>query len=58
MDMRYLWLTDRVPQKQFDVYWHPGLDNLGDYHTKHHSAQHHKKMRKFILHEANSLNIL
>jgi hypothetical protein len=24
MDMRYHWLTDRVRQKQFDVYWRPG----------------------------------
>jgi hypothetical protein len=58
MDMRYHWLTDRVRQKQFDVYWRPGKDNLGDYHTKHHSAQHHKHMRQFILHQANSLNVL
>jgi hypothetical protein len=42
MDMRYHWLTDRVRQKQFDVYWRPGRENLGDYHTKHHSAQHRK----------------
>jgi 3-phenylpropionate/cinnamic acid dioxygenase small subunit len=53
MDMRYHWLTYRVRQKQFDVYWRPGRDNLGDYHTKHHSAQHHKYMRGFILHQAN-----
>jgi hypothetical protein len=58
MDMRYHWLTDRVRQKQFDVYWRPGRENLGDYHTKHHSAQHHKDMRKFILHQANSLQVL
>jgi hypothetical protein len=58
MDMRYHWITDRVRQKQFDVYWRPGKDNLGDYHTKHHSAQHHKDMRQFILHQANSLNVL
>jgi hypothetical protein len=58
MDMRYHWLTDRVRQKQFDVYWRPGKDNLGYYHTKHHSAQHHKDMRQFILHQANILNIL
>jgi hypothetical protein len=44
MDMRYHWLTDRVRQKQFDIYWRPGRENLGDYHTKHHSAQHHKDM--------------
>jgi hypothetical protein len=58
MDMRYHWLTDRVCQKQFDVYWHPGWENLGDYHTKHHSAQHHKYMRVLILHKANSLQVI
>jgi hypothetical protein len=58
MDMRYHWLTDRVRQKQFDVYWRPGRENLADYHTKHHSAQHHKDMRHLILHEANSPQVL
>jgi hypothetical protein len=58
MDMRYHWLTDRVGQKQFYVYWRPGRENLGDYHTKHHSAQHHKDMRGLILHQANSLQVL
>jgi hypothetical protein len=58
MNMRYHWLTDRVRQKQFDVYWRPGRENLGDYHTKHHSAQHHKDMRHLILHQANSLQVL
>jgi hypothetical protein len=38
MDMKYYWLQHRVRQKQFDVYWRPGKDNLGDYHTKHHQA--------------------
>jgi hypothetical protein len=58
MDMRYNWLTDRVRRKQFDVYWRPGRENLIDYHTKHHSAQHHKYMRHIILHEENSLQVL
>jgi hypothetical protein len=58
MDMRYHWLTYRVRQKQFDVYWRPGKENLGDYHTKNHLAQHHKYMRPLILHQANSLNVL
>jgi hypothetical protein len=58
MDMIYHWLTDKVRQKQFDVYWRPGRENLGDYHTKHHSARHHKDMRHLILHEANSLQVL
>jgi hypothetical protein len=58
MYMRYHWLTDRVRQKQFDVYWQPGRENLGDYHTKHHSAQHQKDMRGLILYQANSLQVL
>jgi hypothetical protein len=56
--MRYHWLTDRVRKKQFDVYWRPGRENLGVYHTKHHSAQHHKDLRGLILHQANSLQVL
>jgi hypothetical protein len=58
MDMRYHWLTDRVRQQKIDVYWRPGREKLGDYHTKHHSAQHHKDMRHLILHEATSLQVL
>jgi hypothetical protein len=58
MDMRYQWLTTRVCQKQFNVYWRPGCENLGDYHIKHHSAQHHKDMCGLILHEANSLQVM
>jgi hypothetical protein len=58
MDMRYHWITDRVRQKQFEVYWQPGRENLVDYHTKHHSAQHHKDMRGFILHQAKNLQFL
>jgi hypothetical protein len=58
MDMRYHWLTYSVRQKQFDVYWRPGRENLGDCHTKHHSAQHQKDMRGLILHQANSLQVL
>jgi hypothetical protein len=58
MDMKYYWLQDRVRQKRFDVYWRPGKDNLGDYHTKHHPAKHHQDMRPTLLHQANSLNVL
>jgi hypothetical protein len=58
MDMRYHRLTDRVRQKKIDIYWRPGRENLGDYHTKHHSAQHHKNMRGLILHQANSPQVL
>jgi hypothetical protein len=56
--MQYHWPTDKVHQKQFDVYWPPGRENLGDYHTKHHSARHHNDMRHLILHEAHILQVL
>jgi hypothetical protein len=58
MDMKYYWLQDRVRQKQFDVYWLPVKDNLADYHTKHHPAQHHRDMRHILIHQANILNVL
>jgi hypothetical protein len=58
MDMRYHWLTERVCQKQFDIYWRPRCENLDNYHTKHHSAHHHKDMPGLILHQANSLQVL
>jgi hypothetical protein len=58
MDMRYHWLTDRSCQKQFDVYWRPWRENIGDYHTKHHSAEHNKDMRGFILNQAKILQVL
>jgi hypothetical protein len=51
-------MTDRVRQKQLDVYWRPGCENLADYHINHHSPQHHKDMRQLILNEANSLQVL
>jgi hypothetical protein len=58
MDMRYHWLTDRVRQIFFDIYWRPGRENLGDYHTTHHSSQPHKYMRGLVLHQANILQVL
>jgi hypothetical protein len=58
MDMRYHWLTEWVRPKKNQIYGRPGRENLGDYHTKHHSAQHHKDMRGLILHQANSLQVL
>jgi hypothetical protein len=58
MDMRYHWMTNRVRQKQFDIYWRLGRENLGDYQTEHHSAQHHKDMRGLILHQAHFLQVL
>ena len=43
--MRYHWLRDRENQKQFDIYWKPGVQNHADYWTKHHPVLHHRSMR-------------
>ena len=51
---RNLWVADQVQRKQFDVKWHPGQENLGDYYTKHHPASHHARVRPIYLHEPNS----
>ena len=45
IDMRFYWIHDRTSQGQFLIYWQPGITNLGDYYTKHHSPTHHQLMR-------------
>jgi hypothetical protein len=49
MEMRYFWIADQVARKQFKVQWHPGQENLGDYHTKHHPTVHHIRVRPYYL---------
>ena len=47
MEMRYFWVQDQVKNKHFIITWYPGSENLGDYHTKHHLASHHTKVRPY-----------
>ena len=49
MDMRFHWLLDRECQRQFRIHWQPGKLNYADYWTKHHSAKHHKNVRREYL---------
>ena len=49
IDMRFHWTIDRVAQQQFDIIWEPGITNLADYYTKHHSPAHHKQIRSTYL---------
>ena len=51
MDMRFYWIRDRVEQNQFKVQWRPGKNNLADYHTKHHTGQHHQQVRPIYLYD-------
>jgi hypothetical protein len=57
MDMRYYWLRDRVRQKQFNVFWEPGINNLANYPTKHHSGAHHTLQNTTVEHTTGRCEI-
>ena len=46
---RFYWLREQDNQKHFQVYWAPGLQNLGDYHTKPHQSMHHHSIRNIYI---------
>jgi len=58
MEMRYLWVCDKVDQDAYDVKWQPGKENLADYQSKHHTGAHHTAVRPWYLHEVNSPLVL
>jgi hypothetical protein len=51
IDMRFYWVRDCVEQGHFRIYWAPGVKNIADYFTKHHSPAHHRYMQPIILNE-------
>ena len=53
--MRFYWICDRTSRGQLFVYWQPGITNLSDYHTKHHSPDHKCLMRSTYLHPTEQL---
>ena len=54
MEMQFLWVTDQVSNKEFDVQWHLGKKNLADYFTKHFDTAHHQNVHPLYVHEQNS----
>ena len=54
IDMRFNWLKCCVEQKQFDIIWEPGTQNLAGYYTKFHSGTHHRRLRPLYLFEKDS----
>ncbi len=54
MEMRYFWLLDNEAQSQFAFHQHPGLENLGDYPSKHHFGEGHVHVRPYYVHMHNS----
>jgi hypothetical protein len=58
MEMRYFWLLDQEAQRNFAFLQHPGLENLGDYPSKHHTGAIHQHVRPYYIHEKNSPLVL
>ena len=53
MEMKYFWTCEKDAQKVFLFKWHPGMENLADYQSKHHPGGHHTAVRPYFLHEKN-----
>jgi hypothetical protein len=58
MEMQFFWVGDKRVQKMYDITWHPGIENLVDYQSKHHIGLHHTAVRPYYLHQENSPRIL
>ena len=54
MEMRFFWIVDQTQLGRFAIHWHPGLENLGDNQSNHHSGSHHQSVRPWYLHTADS----
>jgi hypothetical protein len=54
MEMRFFWVGDKIAQNMYDVSWHPEMENLADYQSKHHISSHHVRVRPWYLHMENS----
>ena len=49
MDTRFYWIKNRVRLLQFLIYWRKGLDNLGNYVTKHHPTSTIEEFSQLML---------
>jgi hypothetical protein len=58
MEMQYFLLLDGKVQKLFCFHYQPGQENLGNYPSKHHSADIHQHVRPYYVHMNNSPTIL
>jgi len=54
MEMRYFWTCEKDAQNVYSFKWHPDMENLVNYQSKHHPRAHHTAVRPYYLHETNS----
>jgi hypothetical protein len=52
------WVGDKVAQDMYNLKWHPRIENLADYQSKHHMGSHHTAIRSYYLHQDNSPRII
>ena len=57
LDMRYRWIKDRIKQRQFELVWEPGKENLADYFTKQFPPNHHLLQHHIFLQQANMIRL-
>ena len=50
IDMRFHWIRDRISQKQFQVLWRKGANNLADLFTKALPVHTHQDLMPFLVH--------
>jgi hypothetical protein len=58
MEMRYFWLLDGKMQRYFKFNYQSGFKNLGNYPSKHHTANIHQHVRPYYVHMNNSPTLL
>jgi hypothetical protein len=58
MEMQYFWLLDGKTQNYFKFYYQPGQENLGNYPSKHHTADIHQHIRPYYVHTDKSPAVL
>jgi hypothetical protein len=44
----------KYAQNVYSFKWHPSMENLADYQSKHHLGAHHTAVRPYYLHKTNS----
>jgi hypothetical protein len=58
MEMRYLWVCDKIAQDAYSVKWHPGQENLADYQSKYHLGPYHQAVCPWYQHDKHSPLVL
>jgi hypothetical protein len=58
IEMSFFGVGDNVAQDMYKLTWHPVVENLADYQSKHQVGSHHAAIRPYYLHQENSPRIL